>query len=31
MPNVLDVARHVRKRLAGEDIGVVSLAEAVRA
>jgi UPF0271 protein len=30
MPGVLDVARHLRKRLAEEDIEVVGLAEAVR-
>jgi UPF0271 protein len=31
MPNVLEVARHVRKRLAEESIEVVGLAEAVQA
>jgi 5-oxoprolinase (ATP-hydrolysing) subunit A len=30
MPNVLEVARHLRKRLAEENVAVVGLAEAVR-
>jgi UPF0271 protein len=31
MPNVLDVTRHLRKRLAEEDVEVVGLAEAISA